>query len=566
MTTSSSLTILIAEDGAMDRMLLTTIVSRQGHRVLAAADGLEAVALFESQRPQLVLMDALMPVMDGFEAARRIKALAGDAMVPIIFLTSLTEEEALVRCVEAGGDDFLAKPYSRVILEAKIMAMDRLRRLHQETLKQRDLIARHNEHLLNEQRVAKAVFDKVAHSGSLNAGNIRYRQSPYALFNGDLLLAAIHPSGDMHVLLGDFTGHGLPAAIGAMPMADVFYRMTAKGHPLSRILHEINVQLKRILPIGVFCCVSALTVSFRRNMLEFWGGGLPDGYLLRADGSERVPLVSRHLPLGILGADSFRDDFEAYPMELGDRVFLLSDGVLEARNELDELFGEVRLLQVLDEVGTADTVFDGIEQALQVFHGEVSDDVSLVEVTMVEADSLKRPLLALPAGRSGPTQWSSRFDFRGSSLRDFYPLPYLLQLLLEVPGLRDKGGALYSVLSELYANALDHGVLRLDSSLKRDAAGFAEYYRLRGERLDALDDGCVRVDIEVAQGEAGGRLILMVEDSGAGFDPDQVLQRQRPSAGLSGRGIALIQELSDSCSWSPDGRVARVEFSWAPEA
>ena len=78
-------------------------------------------------------------------------------------------------------------------------------------------------------QAAKAVFDRVAHEGCLNAPNIQYRQSPYALFNGDLLLAAHTPSGDTHLLLADFTGHGLPAAIGAMPLAEVFYSMTAKG-------------------------------------------------------------------------------------------------------------------------------------------------------------------------------------------------------------------------------------------------------------------------------------------------------------------------------------------------
>jgi CheY-like chemotaxis protein len=126
---SSGLTILVAEDSPVDRMLLSTIVSRQGHRVLTAANGLEAVALFEQERPQLVLMDALMPVMDGFDAARTIKTLAGDELVPIIFLTSLSENEALVRCLEAGGDDFIAKPYNPIILEAKIKALHRLRRL-----------------------------------------------------------------------------------------------------------------------------------------------------------------------------------------------------------------------------------------------------------------------------------------------------------------------------------------------------------------------------------------------------------------------------------------------------
>lgn len=96
------LSILIAEDSPVDRMLLSTIVGKQGHRVLTAADGQEAVALFQQERPQLVLMDALMPVMDGFEAARQIKRLAGDELVPIIFLTSLSENQALVSCLEAG--------------------------------------------------------------------------------------------------------------------------------------------------------------------------------------------------------------------------------------------------------------------------------------------------------------------------------------------------------------------------------------------------------------------------------------------------------------------------------
>ena len=100
-----SLTILIAEDSAADRMLLSSIVRRQGHQVLTAANGAEAVEVFRLQCPQLVLMDAMMPVMDGFEAARQIKALAGETLVPIIFLTSLSESEALARCLEVGGDD-----------------------------------------------------------------------------------------------------------------------------------------------------------------------------------------------------------------------------------------------------------------------------------------------------------------------------------------------------------------------------------------------------------------------------------------------------------------------------
>jgi CheY-like chemotaxis protein len=563
MQSLAPLTILIAEDSAADRMLLSTIVRRQGHEVLTAANGAEAVDAFREQRPQLVLMDAMMPVMDGFEAARQIKLLAGETLVPIIFLTSLTESEALARCLEAGGDDFLAKPYNPVILAAKINAMDRLRRLQATVLQQRDLIAKHHDYLLNEQRVAKAVFDKVAHSGCLNAPNIRYLQSPYALFNGDLLLAAFTPAGDMHVLLGDFTGHGLPAAVGAMPLAEVFYGMTAKGYGLAETLREMNAKLKRILPVDMFCCATLLSLSFQRRSVEVWNGGMPDGYLHVIATGERKRLKARHLPLGVLSPQTFDDRTEVFPMAVGDRVFLLSDGVIDTCDSHEQLFGVDRLQQVFAANRQPDLLFEEIEQALRDFGGQARDDVSMVEVSLLEAAQLSPPALVYSdSGQSCPLDWSVSFEFRAATLKRFNPLPYLLQLLLEVHGLRAQSGALHSVLAELYSNALEHGVLGLDSSLKRDSSGFARYYLQRNERLEALQDGYVRVHLQVLPEGEGGRLIVRVEDSGVGFDVDRVLERPLDGIRLSGRGISLIRQLSRNASWSDDGRSARVEFLW----
>ena len=557
------LTILIAEDSAADRMLLSSIVRRQGHQVLTAANGAEAVQAFRQQRPQLVLMDAMMPVMDGFEAAQQIKALAGETLVPIIFLTSLTESEALARCLEAGGDDFLAKPYNQVILAAKIKAMDRLRRLQATVLEQRDQIAKHHEYLLNEQRVAKAVFDKVAHSGCLNAPNIRYLQSPYALFNGDLLLAAFTPAGDMHVLLGDFTGHGLPAAVGAMPLAEVFYGMTAKGYGLSETLREMNAKLKRILPVDMFCCATLLCLSFQSRSVEVWNGGMPDGYLHRIATGERTPLPARHLPLGVLSPQTFNDRTEVFPMAQGDRVFLLSDGVIDTCDANDQLFGVERLQQVFAANRQPDRLFEDIEQALRDFRGEARDDVSMVEISLLDAQQVSPPApVYSDSGQSCPLDWSVSFEFRAASLKRFNPLPYLLQLLQEVHGLRAQSGALYSVLAELYSNALEHGVLGLDSSLKRDASGFARYYQERNTRLDQLQDGYVRLHLQVTPTEQGGRLNIRVDDSGKGFEVARVMQRPVDGVRLSGRGVSLIRQLSHKASWSDDGRSAHVEFYW----
>ena len=559
-----ALTVLIAEDSAADRLLLSSIIRRQGHQVLTASNGAEAVEVFAREWPQLVLMDALMPVMDGFEAARQIKHLAGEALVPIIFLTSLRESEALAQCLDAGGDDFLPKPYNPLILAAKINAMDRLRRLQATVLQQRDLIAKHHEHLMHEQRAAKAVFDKVAHSGCINAApNIRYLQSPYALFNGDLLLAAYTPSGDMHVLLGDFTGHGLPAAIGAMPLAEVFYGMTAKGYGLTQTLREMNAKLKRILPVDMFCCATLLCLSAQRRAVEVWNGGMPEGYVHEVATGRRTPLMSRHLPLGVLSAEAFDDSTEVWPMALGDRVFLLSDGVLDTANVNDQLFGAERLQQVFAANREPDRLFEDIEHALAAFRGQARDDVSMVEITLLSGLPLRvaEPMYA-DSGQSCPLDWSVSFEFRAETLKRYNPLPYLLQLLLEIHGLREQSGALYSVMAELYSNALEHGVLGLDSRLKRDAQGFAQYYRQRNERLAQLNSGYVRVHVQVVPTDKGGKMTLRLDDSGSGFDVERELARPLDVDRLSGRGLSLVRQLSSAVRWSDGGRSVCVEFCW----
>ncbi|MBC3437604.1 fused response regulator/phosphatase [Pseudomonas sp. BW16M2] len=563
MSADQPLTVLVAEDGAADRLLLAQIVRRQGHEVVTAENGEQAVKLFAERRPQLVLLDALMPVMDGFEAARRIKSLAGEALVPIIFLTSLNEEEGLVRCLEAGGDDFMAKPYSAVILAAKIRAMDRLRRLQATVLEQRDQIARHHHHLLNEQRVAKAVFDKVAHSGCLGASNIRYLQSPYALFNGDLLLAAFTPSGDMHVLLGDFTGHGLPAAVGAMPLAEVFYGMTAKGYGLVETLREMNAKLKRILPVDMFCCALLLNLSFQRETVELWNGGMPDGYRLSAQGEVLEVLPSRHLPLGILSPDQFDDTTEVRPLAAGERLFLLSDGVVDTGDARECLFGVERLLEVLAANRDPVVLFDEVMQALAGFGGQSRDDISLCDIRMLAPEHVvPQAVVYSDSGRSSPLDWSMQFELRGESLGRFNPVPYLVQLLQEIHGLRPSSGKLHSVLSELYSNALEHGVLGLDSALKRDAKGFAEYYRLRAERLGQRVHGSVGIALRVEPQGAGGRLIIEVRDSGAGFDVERLSVATPVEQGFSGRGVSLVRRLAGNAQWLEGGRLARVEFQW----
>jgi len=146
--------ILIAEDNETDRLLLSSFVKRLGHEVVLACDGQEAVELFEKEQPHIILLDALMPRMSGFDAALSIKKLADKTLVPIIFLTSLSDAESLVMGLEAGGDDFLSKPYNHIILKAKIDAFNRMRVNHNHLQKALEDLKKSKNQLVQREKMA----------------------------------------------------------------------------------------------------------------------------------------------------------------------------------------------------------------------------------------------------------------------------------------------------------------------------------------------------------------------------------------------------------------------------
>ncbi|RYY04188.1 MAG: response regulator [Gammaproteobacteria bacterium] len=560
-----SLKILVADDTDADRLILETIVRKEGHQVFSAKNGLEAVAIFKQEHPDIVLLDALMPELDGFDAARQIKDLAGDELVPIIFLTSLQDTESLVHCLDAGGDDFLSKPYNRVILKAKIKSFNRMRGLHSTMIMQRDELSQHHHRLLQEQAVAKQVFDNVAHSGCLNASNVRFFLSSLAVFNGDVVVAAIRPNGNMMVLLGDFTGHGLPAAIGAMPLASTFYGMVHKGFSMSDVLREINKKLKTILPIGLFCCATMIDFNFRRKRIKVWNGGLPAGVIYRESENTIIPLRSTHLPLGVLHDKSFKDDFQVYDLELNDRIFMWSDGIHEARNADGEMFGEERLFKLFEENESCESAFDEILLGVKNFigSGEQDDDLSMIEIQMQAPENVNHPGYNFnEQNQMALVEWELRFEVKPTSFKSFDPLPFLLNILTEEPDLRGFSGSLYTILAELYSNALEHGVLGLSGDLKKSPEGFAEYYTQREKLLNEITTGFVHIYFAYSSNIEGGTLTLRLEDSGPGFDFTSRQGKELSITGYSGRGIGIVEKLCKTVRYYGAGNKVEVVFVW----
>lgn len=565
--TDVSLKILIAEDSAPDRLILESIVMQAGHKAITVADGSQAIVAFTRERPDIILLDVLMPVMGGLEAAIEIRKLSKNELVPILFLTSLTDSASLVQCIEAGGDDFIPKPYNRTVLQSKIKAFARMRELHQTLSEQKQVIEDNHRHLIQEQAIAKQVFDKITHSGCLDDGYIRYYMSPLAVFNGDVIVAEVSPTGSLIVMLGDFTGHGLPAAIGSMPLTATFYGMVRKGFSISEIMREINQKLHEILPIGFFCCATCLDINFQRRRLRVWNGGLPELFLYRKSTDDYELLGSQNLPLGILSSKSFNADTQRVQLDLGDRLYMWSDGVFEARNSEGDMFGEPRLHDLMHRFKGKNSLFDHILGHIHNHIGlsEKDDDISLIEIVVDDIQPKIKHELPLSDSQRRLADWSMEFTLPANSLKQFDPLPLLTSIINEVPGLRPHRTSLYTVLAELYSNALEHGVLELDSELKNNVEGFTKYYTERTKRLNELEVGFVCFSIKhEANQEGGGLLNVRIRDSGKGFDAvGRVVKPEDGNApNYFGRGLSLMASMCEELIVHPPGNDIEVSFAW----
>ncbi|PHS18635.1 MAG: diguanylate cyclase response regulator [Kangiella sp.] len=120
--------ILLVDDSITERHILTAYLTKLGHTPIIAENGLEAVKLFETEKPDLVLMDVIMPEMDGYQAARKIRE-ENTTWIPIIFLSGRVDPEDIAEGIAAGGDDYLTKPVNLKILQAKMVAMQRIAKM-----------------------------------------------------------------------------------------------------------------------------------------------------------------------------------------------------------------------------------------------------------------------------------------------------------------------------------------------------------------------------------------------------------------------------------------------------
>ncbi len=156
-------TILVVDDNLQNRLVVEGHLVVEGYRVIQAANGMEAVEVFASDPADLVLLDVVMPVMDGFEACRQIRAMDRGSEVPILFVTAHGDLQTHGKAIESGADDFLSKPIQRVELLLRTKSLLRIKRLKDELARSNVCIASQRDALLRAQEEKRRLSAMIVH-------------------------------------------------------------------------------------------------------------------------------------------------------------------------------------------------------------------------------------------------------------------------------------------------------------------------------------------------------------------------------------------------------------------
>jgi len=535
--------ILMVDDSAEITMLLSHFLTRMGHTATIARNGRDALHLLEQRRPDLVLLDVMMPQMDGFETAERIRAMQISGWLPLIFLTADADDASIARGVEVGGDDYLIKPIGFIVLKAKLDAFSRMLAMQRQIAQKNEELEFYYQRAEDEQRISSALMNRMVRVDMLQDPLLKYWIAPAHHISGDLVAAARTPGGILHVLLADGTGHGLAASINVLPVAEPFYDMTAQGYGIAAIIAELNARVKKWLPTERFVAATLVAFNPHERLIEVWAGGNPCPVLLDTQGLLRHQFSRTHLPLGIADWDDFDARTEVLQLDEEWQLALFSDGAVEVANADGVALGREAVLAALS-AGAASKGLEHLRQVVQQHLGAVSpqDDISVATIDCKFQDHIGDcAKLAPPAEADVDAGWRAQLHFGAHELRQVNAVPLLLNLVQHLNP-RQEHGALFVVITELFNNALDHGVLKLDSRLKSEVDGMERYFALRQSRLAALRSGHIDISLEIVAYQQVPTVAIAVHDSGAGFDYAHFLEAgPRTDLAPHGRGIELVK-------------------------
>lgn len=384
---SSAGHLLVVDDNEMNRDMLSRRLKRQGHTVETAENGYQALGMLMSEKFDLVLLDIMMPEMNGYEMLERMKSTPSSAHIPVIMISAVDEIDSIVRCIELGAEDYLSKPFNGTLLRARIGASlekKRLRDRQAAYMRQLDI---ENQRTSTELEQARRIQLSMlpASPPTLPHLDIAAYQETASEVGGDYYDFTHLSDNKLLVTIGDATGHGVGSGLlVAMTKASL---LATNETDLMTLIRKINNILSQIdLGVQLNMALMLVEISEMQNesiLVRACGGGMPPIYVLR-DNKILEETVIGGLPLAI--TDEAVYQITEFSLISGDIMLLMSDGLSEMFNPHLEILTFDRLVEALSKIDTAHLgVEDILKQMAEIGHrwakGQpIHDDVTLMAI------------------------------------------------------------------------------------------------------------------------------------------------------------------------------------------
>ncbi|MDX1706124.1 ATP-binding SpoIIE family protein phosphatase [Pseudidiomarina sp.] len=463
---------------------------------------------------------------------------------PVILL--ITDSSRRIEQCQGLVNDLILWPEPAGLLSHRVQVLRHWQDVRLELGMTRDALAWHANRIDREHQLVEHIFRNALSRNYLDYPNVKTYLTPVSKFNGDLCLIAPGPLGNIYMLLADFTGHGLAPATGALPLSQAFFAMSDRGVSVAEMVTEFNFRLNRLLPADMFCACFLLELSANGERVTYWNGGMPPALLFDCNGKILDRLHAQHMALGVLDENDFDSRVTTFRASADISIALYTDGVIELLGHKLEFLGGEALESLLKRFPEPEE-FSEVVRELEHFRGEqpLHDDLSLaiLQCCPTGLDEVKS------ASEDGSLPFVFESELEVSYLQRLEPVSHIVNSLSKLPSLRSHRTTIYLLLAEAYNNALEHGLLKLDSNLKRSPEGFAQYYQLRSERLSELEAGKVRIRIRFDADTE--RLEFTVTDNGEGWETELKAAQSQQSYG---RGLELLKQLCRELRWQDDGR------------
>lgn len=386
--------ILIVDDTRVNLSLLRAILRTRGYDLIEATDGEQAVQQAIEGHPDLILLDVMMPIKDGFEVCSELKARSDTVDIPIIFLTSLDDSADKIHGLELGAADYVTKPFDKGEVLARVDTQLGLRRLNLQLVQANQELSEKTERLEESLRAGSEIQKALLPQSKLEFAGlcVAWRFVPCDAIGGDIFNLVTLPHDMVAFYMADVSGHGVPSALltvsisqSLSPLANVVtHRLGADSKLTVSRPAAVLESLDDEYPIERFdkhFTMSYLTLEMTSGRLRHSNAAHPPPILLRANGDLDF-LHEGGSVVGIGGLVPFEEGETVFAA--GDRLILYTDGIVELNNEDDELYGEERFYELIAKLADRDLegLCDGVMDALHEFGGAAAprDDISLLTI------------------------------------------------------------------------------------------------------------------------------------------------------------------------------------------